>query len=114
MPKKGEFELCCRARLPHVPLHAHAAGTSWSTAFACLQAALAAAATGQAAVAAAFLAVPLVAAAWLLHTSAAVEGHTSPLQPLQPIAAAYRQQLRPWQQLTARLRSSMRRRRVAA
>ncbi|PRW20756.1 maltose excess chloroplastic-like [Chlorella sorokiniana] len=92
--------------------HMWATGTSWSTAFACLQAALVAAATWHALLASALTALPVLGAAWLLHGIAAAEGHTQPLQPIHRIAAVYKQQLRPWQQLAARLRSTLRRQRA--
>lgn len=71
-------------------------------------------ATGRAPLAAALVLAPLLGAAWLLHRNAVAEGHGSLLLSLQPIAATYRQQLRPWRQLVARLRSSLRRQRVTA
>lgn len=98
--------LALRELRPSSPWHT---GTSWSTVFACLQAALAAAATGQVALAAAITAMPVLGVAWLLHCIAAAEGHCSPLQSMQPIVVAYKRQLQPWRHVAARLRNSIRR-----
>lgn len=107
------FPSCTLTTKHALPPNDCTVGTSWSTAFVCLLAALAAAASGQGALAASVLAAPLLGGFCLLHGIAAAKRHASPLCALQPIAAVYQQQLRPWQQLAARLRSSARQRRAA-
>lgn len=79
------------------------AGTSWATAFACVQAAVAAVAQGKPGTAAVALAAPLLFAACLLRTTATAQGSHLLLAPLQPVAAAYRQEARPWRLLLPRL-----------
>lgn len=90
--------------LPLLPWpHPHA-GTSWATVFACLQAAIVAAAHGELANAAAALAAPLLCSAWLLRSVARAQGHNAPLQALGPAAAAYQREARTWRHVAAHLR----------
>jgi hypothetical protein len=86
-----------------------AAGTSYATLFACLQAALAAAARGHGGAAAALAAAPLLAAACLLAGTAAVQGQGGPLAPLCQLADGYRREQRPWRRLGMRLAARLRR-----
>ncbi|KAL4430195.1 hypothetical protein ABPG77_004977 [Micractinium sp. CCAP 211/92] len=79
-------------------------GTSWATLFACVQAALVAAAHGKLALAAGTMAAPLVCGASLLQGVATAQGHGAPLQALASPAAAYRREARLWRHLAARLR----------
>lgn len=100
--------VCCAAsRLPSQtawsPWPRPAAGTSWATLFACVQAALVAAAHGKLALAAGAMAAPLVCGASLLHGVAMAQGHGAPLQALALAAAAYRREARLWRHLAARL-----------
>ncbi|PSC71805.1 maltose excess chloroplastic-like [Micractinium conductrix] len=83
--------------------HMWLTGTSWATAFACVQAAVAAVAQGKPGTAAVALAAPLLFAACLLRTTATAQGSHLLLAPLQPVAAAYRQEARPWRLLLPRL-----------
>ena len=88
--------VCLPACLPF-----SSAGTSWATLFACLQAAVVAAAGGGLAEAAVALAAPAVAAACLLRGFSVVHGGSAaaPLQALQPIVDAYREEQQPWRKL---------------
>lgn len=84
--------------------HMWLTGTSWATVFACLQAAIVAAAHGELANAAAALAAPLLCSAWLLQSVARAQGHNAPLQALGPAAAAYQREARTWGHVAAHLR----------
>lgn len=74
-------------------------GTSWSTAFAVLQAAVVAAARGDPWLAAAALLGLVLFYALLLRSLALAKGLPSPGASLCPIAQAYRAQLRPFGEL---------------
>lgn len=84
-------------------------GTSWSTAFAALQAAAVAAARGSHGAAACALLLLALSYALLLKVLAQAQGLPSPRSSLAPILEAYRAQLRPFGELRASVISLVRR-----
>ena len=89
-------------------------GTTWSTVFAAVKAALAALALGQPLTAAAVLAALVLWVVLLLQLTANAAGLRSPTSALRPIAWTYSRQLEPLQQAWQLLIGEVQRQKPAA